>query len=91
FVRAARYVIRPGEETALERDDRRAALLRFFAGRGSVLMADGTEAGRSMPGIQFDSADLILIPPGIQYAVRNESDVYVEYSEHRIAPDVAFI
>ena len=91
FVRAARYVIRPGEETALESDDRRVALLRFFSGRGSVLMADDTEVGRSMPGIPFDSADLIFIPPGIQYAVRNESDVYVEYSEHRIAPDVAFI
>jgi mannose-6-phosphate isomerase-like protein (cupin superfamily) len=91
FVRAARYVIRPGEQTALEHDDRRAALLRFFSGPGSVVMADGAEVGRSMPRIQFASADLILIPPGIQYAVRNEGDGYVEYSEHRIAPEVAFI
>ena len=91
FVRAARYVIRPGGETALESDDRRVALLRFFSGRGTVVIADATEVGRSTPGIQFDSADLILIPPGIEYAVRNESDDYVEYSEHSIAPDVAFI
>jgi mannose-6-phosphate isomerase-like protein (cupin superfamily) len=67
------------------------ALLRFFSGRGTVVIADAAEVGRSTPGIQFDSADLIFIPPGIQYAVRSESDVYVEYSEHRIAPDVAFI
>jgi len=90
-VRAARYVIRPGGETALESGDRRVALLRFFSGRGTVVIADSTEVGRSMPAIQFDSADLILIPPGIQYAVRNESVGFVEYSEHSIAPDVAFI
>ena len=91
FVRAARYAIRPGEETALERDDHRATLLRFFSGRGSVVMADGSEVGSSMPRIQFDSADLIFIPAGIYFAVRNEDDGYVEYSEHCIGLDVAFI
>jgi mannose-6-phosphate isomerase-like protein (cupin superfamily) len=91
FVRAARYVIRPGEEAALDRDEHRATLLRFFSGPGSVVMGDGTEQGRSIPRIAFESADLIFIPPGIEYAVRNEGDGYVEYSEHRIAPDVAFI
>lgn len=91
FVRAARYVIRPREETALDRDDQRATLLRFFSGHGSMVMADGAEVGSSMPRIQFDSADLIFVPPGIHYAVRNEGDGSVAYSEHRIAPDVAFI
>src|SRR5579872_191445 len=43
FVSAARYVIRPGEETVLERDNHRATLLRFFTGSGSVVMADATE------------------------------------------------
>jgi len=34
---------------------------------------------------------LLLIPPRIHFAVRNEDDGYLEYSEHRIAPGVAFI
>ena len=36
FVRAARYRLKPGGETALGRDEERAVVLRFFGGRGSV-------------------------------------------------------
>jgi mannose-6-phosphate isomerase-like protein (cupin superfamily) len=91
FVRAARYVIKPGAETATERDDHRAVLLRISRGRGSAVMADASELGGPKPRLAFDKGDLFLIPPGIHYAIRNEGSGYVEYSEHRIAPGVAFI
>ena len=91
FVRAARYVIRAGAETAVERDDNRAILLRFSRGRGSAVIADASELGNSMPRVPFGRGDLLLIPPGIHFAVRNEDNDYLEYSEHRIAPGVAFI
>ena len=91
FVRAARYTIQPGKQTTLERDDERAVLLRISSGQGSVIMADSSEVGGALPSIAYNRGDLILIPPGIHYSVRNESQDYVRYSEHRIAPDVAFI
>ncbi|HVP47689.1 MAG TPA: hypothetical protein VMT32_13940 [Bryobacteraceae bacterium] len=91
FVRAARYVIRPQSETALERDDERAILLRISRGHGSAAIADATELGDSLPRVEFGQGDLLLIPPRIHFAVRNEDDGYLEYSEHRIAPGVAFI
>jgi hypothetical protein len=91
FVRAARYTIQPGKQTALERDDDRAVLLRISCGQGSVIMADSSEMRGALPAIAFSQGDLILIPPGIHYSVKNEIQDYVRYSEHRIAPDVAFI
>jgi mannose-6-phosphate isomerase-like protein (cupin superfamily) len=91
FVRAARYVIKPGAETAIERDEHRAVLLRISRGRGSAVIADASELGDSKPRLEFGKGDLLLIPPGIHYTIRNEDSVYVEYSEHRIAPGVAFI
>jgi mannose-6-phosphate isomerase-like protein (cupin superfamily) len=91
FVRAARYVVKPGAETAIERDDHRAVLVRISLGRGSAVIADASELGDSKARLAFDKGDLFLIPPGIHYAIRNEGSGYVEYSEHRIAPGVAFI
>jgi mannose-6-phosphate isomerase-like protein (cupin superfamily) len=91
FVRAARYVIKPGAETATERDDHRAVLLRISRGRGSAVIADASELGDSKARLAFHKGDLFLVPPGIHYAIRNEGSGYVEYSEHRIAPGVAFI
>ena len=91
FVRAARYVINPGAETATECDAHRAVLLRISRGRGSAVIADASELGDSKPREEFRKGDLLLIPPGIYFNVRNEDPGYLEYSEHRIAPDVAFI
>ena len=91
FVRAARYVVKPGAETATERDDHRAVLLRISRGNGSALIADASELGDSKARLVFGKGDLFLIPPGIHYAIRNEGSNSAEYSEHRIAPGVAFI
>jgi len=91
FVRATRYRMGPKAETAVTRDQQRATSLRIFAGHGSILIADDAELGKPQPGVQCVPGDLFLIPPGIHYALRNESSGYLEYSEHAIAPDVAFI
>lgn len=90
FVTAARSVIEPGRETVLAHDEQRAVLLRM-SGRGSVVVADSSECVQAPPRLPFDQGDLFLIPPGIRYAVRNEGDGYLAYSEHCIAPEVAFI
>jgi hypothetical protein len=91
FVRAARYRIGPKMETATLRDDQRATSLRIFGGHGSVLIADGSESGTPPPRLEFGPGDLFLIPPGIHYSLTNESSGYLEYSEHVIAPGVAFV
>ena len=90
FVRAARYRIGPKMETAVENDEVRAASLRIFGGRGSLLLSDSSESGNPPP-LEFAPGDLFLVPPGIRYSLRNESSACLEYSEHLIAPEVAFI
>jgi hypothetical protein len=91
FVRAARYRIGPKMETATIQDDRRATSLRIFGGCGSILIADRYETGDTPARMELGAGDLFLIPPGIRYALSNESSDYLEYSEHAIAADVAFI
>ena len=91
FVTAARYVIEPGKETALADDDTRTVLLRMAGGSGTIAIADSAECANPLPRLPFERGDLFLIPPGIRYAVRNESSGYIGYSEHCIAPEVAFI
>ena len=92
FVTAARYRIDAGKESAFMHDDTRAILLRMNAGRGTVVIADAAEcAAGKLPGLQFERGDLVLIPPGIRYAVQSEGEGPATYSEHCIAPDVAFI
>ncbi len=91
FVRAARYVIGRGKETALDHDGQRTVLLRFFRGHGTLVIADSSECGVAPPRLPFGQGDLFLVAPGIRYAVRNEGDGDVAYSEHCIAPDVAFV
>jgi len=91
FVTAARYVIEPGKETALTHDDTRAVLLRMNGGGGAIVIADSSECKNALPCLPFERGDVFLVPPGIRYAVRNEGSGYVAYSEHCIAPDVAFI
>lgn len=91
FVTAARYIVEARNETALAHDEARVVLLRMNVGRGSVVIADSTECRNTLPSLPFERGDLFLIPPGIRYAVRSESNECVAYSEHSIAPEVAFI
>ncbi len=91
FVTAVRCRIEPGKEAAFAQDDSRTTLLRINEGRGTVVIADAAECRGVPPSLQFERGDLFLIPPGIRYAVRGEKSDGVAYSEHCIAPDVAFI
>ncbi|MGD0579600.1 MAG: hypothetical protein ABSC08_11800 [Bryobacteraceae bacterium] len=91
FVKAARYRLQPGRETGLGREQDRAVILRVARGEGSVVLADSTELGAARPGLEFGRGDLILIPPGIHYAVRNEGADDCEFSGQCIAPEVAFV
>jgi mannose-6-phosphate isomerase-like protein (cupin superfamily) len=91
FVRAARYRIGPKMETAVQEDGQRATSLRIFQGHGSIVIADDSESLHPQPRVEFRPGDLFLIPPGIHYSLSNESSGYLEYSEHVIAPGVAFI
>jgi hypothetical protein len=91
FVRAARYRIGPKQETAVVQDDVRSASLRVFDGCGSIRISDRFESGGAETRLEFGPGDLFLIPPGIQYSFANESSGYLEYSEHTIDANVAFI
>ncbi|MGO9241505.1 MAG: cupin domain-containing protein [Bryobacteraceae bacterium] len=91
FVKAACYRIRPRSETALACEATRAVMLRLASGHGSVVLADSDELGDAAPGVEFERGDLILIPPGIHYAVRNESAEECAFSEQCIAPEVALV
>lgn len=89
FVRAARYRIGPRTETAVAHDDLRATSLRVFAGHGIIRLADRSET--SPEPLEFGPGDLFLIPPGIRYSLGNESGEDLTFSEHSLAPDVAFV
>ena len=91
FLKAACYRLQPGRETGLGRDESRAAILRMACGEGSVVLAAGDELGDARPAVEFGRGDLILIPPGIHYAVRNEGVEECQYSEQTIAPEVALV
>jgi mannose-6-phosphate isomerase-like protein (cupin superfamily) len=92
FLKAARYRLQPGRETALACEQERAVILRVACGEGRVLLADDTElGGQARPGLEFGCGDLILIPPGIHYAVRNEGLDECQYSEQSIDPEVALV
>jgi hypothetical protein len=91
FLKAACYRLQRGRETALSCDETRALILRVACGQGSVVLADSAELGAVPPAVEFGRGDLILIPPGIHYAVRNEGPDECEYSEQCIAPEVALV
>jgi mannose-6-phosphate isomerase-like protein (cupin superfamily) len=91
FVKAAQYVVAPKQETRLHREDDRVVLLRISSGYGSIAVCDSTEIRLSKPRMEVRTGDLVLIPPGLHYAVFNEADECIAYSEHCISPSVAFV
>jgi mannose-6-phosphate isomerase-like protein (cupin superfamily) len=91
FVRAARYVIAPKQGTSVQREDDRVALLRISSGEGGLVICDSSETWSSIPPVEVSTGDLVLIPPGVPYAITNEADGYLTYSEQCISPTVAFV
>jgi mannose-6-phosphate isomerase-like protein (cupin superfamily) len=64
-------------------DAERAASVYVTGGAGEVVLAD-------TPPIPVAKGDLLTIAPGIHYRAINRGDEPLTFSEHRIAPDVAF-
>ncbi len=91
FVRAALYAIAPKQETNLQREDDRVVLLRISSGEGGLAICDSSESRSLIPRVEVRTGDLVLIPPGVQYAISNEADGYLTYSEQCISPAVAFV
>lgn len=91
FLRAAQYHVAPKQETRLQREDDRVVLLRISSGYGSIAVCDSFEIQLSKPHVEVRSGDLVLIPPGLHYAIFNEADEYITYSEHCISPFVALV
>lgn len=92
FVTASRYILEPYSEGAMEMDNHCSMCVRIFRGAGTIFIADDSELNhRNQVSSQFEAGDLFLIPPGIYYGFRNESSEPLEYSEHRILPEVALI
>ena len=91
FVRAARYAIAPKQGTNLQREDDRVVLLRISSGVGGLAICDSSESRSSIPRVEVRTGDLVLIPPGVQYAISNEADGYLTYSEQCISPEVALV
>jgi hypothetical protein len=92
FVTASRYVLEPYSESAVEQDKRRVSSVRIFNGAGTIFIADESELSyRSRVSLRFETGNQFIVPPGIHYGFRNESDKTLEYSEYRILPEVAFV
>jgi mannose-6-phosphate isomerase-like protein (cupin superfamily) len=90
FVAATELRIDPGGQTAVQRDDRRAASLYVRAGTGRVLLGTADELARtSPPGLAIAALQLLTVPHGISYAFVNDGRHPLEIVEHRIEPAVA--
>ena len=92
FLRASHRTVEPRKESAMEKDPGRAAFVRVHAGEGRIFIAAENELDR--PGrtsIPLAAGDLFMIPPGIHYGFKNETDDPLTCSEHRIETEKAFI
>ncbi len=92
FVTASNYRLNPLAAGALHRFPDRAAQIRIFTGEGRIAIAGDDELDRlEQMAIPVKSGDLLFVPPGVHYRIFNDRGEALEYSEHRIAPEVAFI
>ena len=91
FVTATHTVLHPGAEGPLESPAGKAVCARVFEGEGQVLIAAGPdrETGTGQP-VPVSAGDLLMFPPGVYHGFRNGRDRAFRYSEHGIAPEVAF-
>jgi mannose-6-phosphate isomerase-like protein (cupin superfamily) len=84
FVSARTYSIDAGAAGPLLSDAERAASIYVTGGEGAFTLA-GTEP------IPVTGGDLLTILPGVTYRATNGGPSALTFSEHRIAPDVAFV
>jgi mannose-6-phosphate isomerase-like protein (cupin superfamily) len=92
FVRARHYAIEAGERGPLLHDPERAAAVYVTSGAGELIVADAAELreGGDPPPIAVAAGDLLTVVPGVHYRPIAAAAEALAFSEHRIAPDVAF-
>ncbi|MEA2467498.1 MAG: hypothetical protein QOJ57_1624 [Thermoleophilaceae bacterium] len=84
FVGARAYTIDRRRSGPALLDAERAAAVYVTGGSGEFVVAD-------TPPIPVAKGDLLTIVPGIRYQATNRGDDPLTFSEHRIAPEVAFL
>lgn len=92
FVRASRREVEAGARTEMHHSAGVAAIVRVFAGKGTLWLGDESELGTlERTAIPVAAGDVFLIPPGAWYGFRNDAPQMLTYSEQRIPPEVAFV
>ena len=92
FVTASRYRLSGRTEGAIRQSPDKATSLRVFKGRATLAMAGCGELDRlGDHAFEVGESDVMLIPPGVRYRLANETSGDLEYSEHQIRPEVAFV
>jgi hypothetical protein len=90
FVTARAYTIDAGATGPSLTDVDRAASVYVTGGAGSIVItADGEQPGEVEP-IAVAAGDLLTIVPGVSYRPTSTGGSPLTFSEHRIAPSVAF-
>jgi mannose-6-phosphate isomerase-like protein (cupin superfamily) len=84
FVGARAYSIDAHETGPALHDPERAASVYVTGGSGEFVLEDTAP-------IPVAAGDLLTILPGIRYQTTNRGDEPLTFSEHRIAPEVAFL
>jgi mannose-6-phosphate isomerase-like protein (cupin superfamily) len=92
FVTASAYSVDPRSTGPALHDRERAASVYVTGGAGEFVIADAEEmaAPTAPPAIAVAAGDLLTIVPGVHYRAINRAGEPLTFSEHRIAPGVAF-
>jgi mannose-6-phosphate isomerase-like protein (cupin superfamily) len=84
FVSARAYSVEAGCSGPLVEDAERAASVYVTGGSGAFVLGDTDP-------IAVSAGDLLTILPGVPYRVLNRGEAKLTFSEHRIAPETAFV
>jgi uncharacterized RmlC-like cupin family protein len=90
FVAARAYAIDAGRAGPTLYDAHRAASIYVTGGAGELLIFSRDEDEHAIEPIPVSAGDLLTIVPGVSHRAINSGDEPLTFSEHRIAPEVAF-
>lgn len=91
FVRACHYRIEQHGRGPALHDAARATSVYITSGSGQVVVGhERASRAHTARGIPVSAGDLLLIAPNIPYQPVCSGKIPLEFSEHRISPDVAF-
>lgn len=91
-MRIAWHEIDPGAETQSQTDISSAASLYVTSGSGRLALGEPAELQTpDPPAISIGAGDLLIVPPGIAYALINGAGEKLMVSEHRLPYKIALI